>query len=84
MPNKLHDRMHYIDEAQAWVAENMDWLRPDILCALEEWIALDLAAWRDAAPPSPPIEPERLEQLFGTSDPARFFDVRVGERQSIA
>ncbi len=81
MPSRLHDRMHYIDEARAWLSENLDWLRPDIVCAVEEWITLDLAAWREGAPPSPPIEPARLVILFGTSDPAHFFDVREAESQ---
>ncbi len=77
MSTKLHDRIRYIDEAQDWLAETMDWLRPDLVCALEEWIALDLAGWRDGDPPVPAIEEERLRDLFGSSDPAQFFTGRV-------
>lgn len=73
MPSKLHDRITYIDDARAWLSESLLWLRPDLVCALTEWIALDLAGWRDGPPPSPAIEEERLEALFGTADPARFF-----------
>lgn len=73
MPTKLHDRVKYIDDASAWLSANLDWLRPDLLCAMREWIAIDLAGWRDGDPPAPAIEDERLSALFGTADPARFF-----------
>lgn len=77
MPTKLHDRMSYIDDASAWLDENIEWLRPDITCALTEWIAFDLAGWRDGQPPAPAIEELRLREMFGTADPAHFFDRRI-------
>ncbi|MGJ3627776.1 hypothetical protein AB5I41_13790 [Sphingomonas sp. MMS24-JH45] len=51
MPTKLHDRIRYIDDATAWLSDNFAWLRPDLVCALSEWISIDLPSWRDGDPP---------------------------------
>ena len=82
MSSKLHDRLCYIDEAKAWLSDNLDWLRPDIVCALTEWIAQDLAGWREGEPPSPPIEEPRLRALFGTSVPRLFFARRLSPAET--